>query len=153
MLVQLEGSGAAVLEATWETRDGETHSKRESVTIPADSHHETTAIRTAVLLAREADLLTNWTIHEQADLEVSRGIEPPDERYLGRWERTAAELTVTDPHPERLGAFREHLETEVAAIGDADLEQELDMFTTIFAAAGASTGAGETTVDARVSSD
>ncbi|MEF8813239.1 MAG: VWA domain-containing protein [Halovenus sp.] len=143
VLVEVERTAddaAMALTASWETRNGREHGTVERISFPdgTDERFGSTAVRKAVLLARHADLLKTWTISERevdADHEPvvadGDGIAPPPERYLGKWEQQSDPLTVSARNEERLREFRTHLAGEVEAVGDEDLQQELDLVTEI----------------------
>ena len=80
-----------------------------------------------------------WTPSERdreaVTVEAGEGIEVPPEAHLGRWEQTSEPLTVSAPYPERIRSFREHFASEIEAIGDDELEQELRTLDTILDAA------------------
>jgi hypothetical protein len=61
------------------------------------------------------------------------GIEPPD-GYARKWELQSDPLTVSDRNAERIRQFRNHFESELTAIGDADLEREVELMETILTA-------------------
>lgn len=163
VLVQVEQTNTAdaelTLEASWERRDGQTQSASETITFPdGDEHWGNDAIRKATLLARHADLLKQWTITERVtdnpdereydwgddDTETESEealapddpIEPPEipDFELSEWELQSQPLTLSPSNAERLSRFRDHLETEKAAIGDEDLQMELELLEEIFAA-------------------
>ncbi|WP_049927726.1 vWA domain-containing protein [Halopiger goleimassiliensis] len=127
------------LEASWETRAGEERSTTETVSLPAgEEQYGSDAVRKAILLAREADLLTNWTVHErEATLVEERdGIAtPPAEDRLGKWELESDPLSVSQPYDDRLETFRNHLAAEMDAIGDETLEQERELLDAILESA------------------
>ncbi|RKD98025.1 vWA domain-containing protein [Halopiger aswanensis] len=131
------------LEASWETRSGERRSTTETVAFPSgdDERYGSTAVRKAILLARYAELLRNWTVHErEADLVAvdgaDDGIAPapdPEADRLGEWELQSDPLVVSPPYDERLERFRDHLRSEREAIGDETLDRERDLLDEILA--------------------
>jgi len=132
--------GTVSLTASWRTRAGDTQSTTERVVLPAEGeHYDSTGVRKAILLQRYGTLLRNWIAHERGRMvvtEASADIEAPDEpRELGQWEQQSVDLTVTPPYDERFAAFREHFASEAAAIGDEDLDRELEIIDRILAAA------------------
>lgn len=141
-VVRTARDGAMELSASWETRDGRSQSATASIRFPGGDgeRYANAGVRKAIVLSRYADLLKNWMAHERdGDVEtVARTpadpIEVPPEGELGKWEQQSEPLTVTPPYVERLRAFREHLESEVAAIGDEDLTQEVETLDRILAA-------------------
>ncbi|WP_247002186.1 vWA domain-containing protein [Halosolutus gelatinilyticus] len=126
------------LEASWETRSGDRESTTEDVSIPSgNEEYGNGAVRKAILLARYADLLTNWTVYERDETLVDEreGIDrPPAADRLGEWELESDPLSVSDRYESRLGAYREYLDAEMDAIDDADLGRELELLDEILAA-------------------
>ena len=131
------------LIASWETRDGEGHEAAEHITFPAaEETYESDAIRKAILLSRYASLLREWTVYERkvaagetepdesADTDSER-IDPLASHRLGEWEQQSVPLSVSDRYDTRLRTFADHFESEMAAVGDDNLEQELAMLETI----------------------
>lgn len=133
VLVQVErqsSAGKLRLQASWETRDARQQSTETTISFPqgGDEQFANSGVRKAVLLSRYADLLQNWMIYERDEtaVEADGGIDvPPGE--LGRWEQQSHPLTVSDRYEDRIQSFREHFASEAAAIGDGDLQQELDI--------------------------
>ena len=117
------------LTAGYETRTGERRERTRTVQFPAATarHYDDSGIRKAVLLARHADLLRSWTVDERTGEYGADDVEPPEDDYIGRWERRSDPLTVSETYRERFAAFADHLEREMAALGDDDLERELDL--------------------------
>ena len=148
VLVQVErtadAGGEMRLRASWETRDGTEQSATQTIRFPdgATEQYANTGVRKAVLLSRYADLLKNWMIHEReatVDTTASRADDgiavPPEENALGQWEQQSDPLTMTAPYDARIRAFRDYFEREASAIGDEDLQQEVEMLDTILEAA------------------
>jgi Ca-activated chloride channel family protein len=134
-----EGDGVAepTLTASWETRSGTQRSTKETVRLPGGDteQYDGTAIRKAILLARYAELLTNWTIYEREQPTVAEGIEPlRTDGKLGQWEQRSEPLTVSPPYDSRLETFREHLASERERLGDEQLDQERSLLETILEA-------------------
>ena len=136
-----ENGGADVdlaLEASWETRDGTQDSTVETISFPReDETYGNDAVRKALLLAQYADLLRNWTVYEREEtlVEDDDGIaEPPSDDRLSEWELQSEPLVVSERYDSRIGSFREHFESEKAAIGDEELAQELELMDAILAA-------------------
>jgi len=144
VLVQVERQSQAAsmtLRASWEERDGTSHEATSTIEFPSGGPEQfaNSGVRKAVLLSRYADLLKNWMVAERdreaVTVEAGEGIEVPPEAHLGRWEQTSEPLTVSAPYPERIRSFREHFASEIEAIGDDELEQELRTLDTILDAA------------------
>ena len=143
------------LVASWEERDGTEGRDAVAVTFPDDEPDafENTGVRKAVLLARYADLLRDWAAAVRSHESEARD-EPPREkpdddadekvddwepmdspRELGEWEQESVPLVVPEEYADLFSAFREHLAAEAVAIGDADLERELDLLDDLIDAA------------------
>ena len=162
VLVQVEATGSSdahlELEASWERRDGRTQTVSESISFPqGGAVWGSDAIRKAVLLARHADLLKEWTVSERDPEIVREAYDRPDDRdepteepptdpplppgieppvvSLGQWELQSAPLTLSAENEQRIREFRQHLAAEADAIGDETLEQELELLDEILAAA------------------
>jgi len=143
VLVQLDrgdAGGDLTLRASWEDRTGESGETTRTVSFPTDSpeHFDNSGVRKAVLLARYGDLLKNWLVHERDPGLIPDGdgiTVPPGADELGQWEQRSQPLTVTSPYPDRIRTFREHFRSEMEALGDDDLSQELTTMETVLAAA------------------
>ncbi|NHN46133.1 VWA domain-containing protein [Halostella sp. JP-L12] len=117
------------LTASYETRTGERRERTRTVEFPSVTarHYDNSGIRKAVLLSRYADLLRSWMVDERTGEYGPEDVEPPADDYLGRWERQSDPLTVSETYRERFAAFADHLEREMAALGDDELERELEL--------------------------
>jgi Ca-activated chloride channel family protein len=147
VLVEIEGTGTSdgeiELVASWERRSGLSESTTEQISFPDEKQWGNTAIRKAVLLARYADLLKEWTVTERSlpEEEVypersesdEMGVEPPA-ADLTRWELQSERLRLSPETADRLAQFRRHFEREADAIGDEDLDRELELLDEILAA-------------------
>jgi len=126
------------VRASYETRAGQQRTDRATVEFPSGigAQYANTGVRKSVLLTRYAQLLRNWMVYERdADpIEEDGGIEAPPDSSLGRWEQTSEPLTVSTPYDIRIPEFREHFRSEMRALGDDDLQQELEMIDAILAA-------------------
>ncbi|MEF8826162.1 MAG: VWA domain-containing protein [Halapricum sp.] len=133
-------NGEMTLRASWEDRAGSTGETTKTIAFPEESPEffANSGIRKAVLLSRYADLLKNWLVYEREPERVATddGIEiPPGEDVLSEWEQQSQPLTVTEPYDARISQFSEYFESEMQAIGDDELSQELEAMSTILAAA------------------
>ena len=135
------------LVASWEERDGTEGRDAVEVSFPDDEPDafENSGVRKAVLLARYADLLRDWAAEVRSRGSETRDDPPrekPDEdaneqvddwkpmnsrRELGEWEGESVPLSVSGEYADLFSAFREHLAAETSALGDDDLERELDL--------------------------
>ena len=135
VLVKLRRTGegsSATLSAGWTTRTGKRQTTERTVHVPTDDEqYDNSGIRKAVLLARYADLMKSWTVHERrGDRPRSEGIEEPPEvadSRLGRWERKSHELTISPAYRERFRTFADHFDREMDAVGDNSLQRELSL--------------------------
>ncbi|WP_158855190.1 VWA domain-containing protein [Halorhabdus sp. CUG00001] len=144
VLVKLAGEARGTdltLRASWEDRSGSTDATTTAIEFPDEAPESfgNTGIRKAVFLARYADLLKNWLIHERdpARIEVTAdgAVEaPPADLPRGEWEQQSQPLSVSDPYVSRLERFREYARSEIDAIGDKRLDRELETIETILAA-------------------
>ena len=140
VLVQVEQTGSDVgaatldLTASWEHRDGTTDERTETVEFPAGEEWGSTAVRKAVLLARYANLMKEWTVTERnlgsggepEPYPAEDSIEPPA-TDLGKWELQSEPLTVSAGNAEKIRQFRGHFVAETGAIGDDSLDRELEL--------------------------
>jgi len=140
VLVKLADAAGSELDltASWVTRDGKRHGTTETVEIPDrdPEYYANSGIRKAVLLTRYADLVKSWTIaeregDEEAPVSPAEGIEPPEDEYDGRWEQQSEPLTVSETYRRRFDRFADYFEREMAALGDENLEQELEILRTL----------------------
>jgi Ca-activated chloride channel family protein len=117
------------LSAEYETRTGERRQQSRTVRFSADrpEHFDNSGIRKAVLLARYADLMKSWMVDERTGEYGDDGVEPPADHELGQWERQSDDLTVSNTYQRRFDTFADHFEREMNALGDDDLERELDL--------------------------
>jgi len=126
-----DGDGSLTLRASWEDRTGAASERETTVSFPDGGPEQfaNAGVRKAVLLSRYADLLKSWMVdeRERGGDPSADGIEVPDDDHLGRWEQRSTELTVSAAYRERFETFADHFESEMAAIGDDALEQELDV--------------------------
>ena len=139
------------LVARWEERDGTEGRDAVDVTFPDDEPEafENSGVRKAVLLARYADLLQDWAAAVRSHESGTAGDEPGDDagekiddwepieprRELGEWEQESVPLSVPEEYADLFESFREHLAAEAVAIGDDDLERELDLLDELIEAA------------------
>jgi Ca-activated chloride channel family protein len=136
------------LVASWVERDGSQHRDVVSVEFPADGpgQFENSGVRKAVLLTRYAELLRDWSraVRDGGREDGDDGAQdegevddwnPPAERELSDWEQESLELRVPDEYADLFERFREHLLAEMDAVGDDDLQQEVDVLDDLLDAA------------------
>jgi Ca-activated chloride channel family protein len=128
-----------VLTVTYEDRNGEEDSSETTVELEekAPEYFENSGIRKGILLSRYADLMKNWIIDEAEHAHISQPWEPriddntgiiiPPPIVLGQWERQSLSLMVSAAYIDLFEEFRSYFEQEMDAIGDATLEQELEI--------------------------
>jgi Ca-activated chloride channel family protein len=130
-VTRVEDGGRLRLRASWEDRVGSPGSTSTTVEFVADRPEafDNAGIRKAVLLTRYADLIKNWTIdeRERGGEPKTDGIRVPPETGLGKWERQSTDLQVSTEYRRRFEEFAAHFESEMAAVGDDELEQELEI--------------------------
>lgn len=152
VLAQLErtGSGStAELSVSYEDRTGERSTTSRTVDFGQHEpeYFENTGVRKAVLLSRYASLMKHWIVHERAQANTTvpdeavnaataPGIEPYGNWSLNQWEQQSVPLTVGPEYERRIMSFRSYYQDEMEAIGDEELDQELDMMDLILSQAG-----------------
>jgi len=137
------------LSASWEDRTGEATETTTEITFPdrEPEYFANTGIRKGVLLARYADLMKSWMVYERTEANRDEatesgagetvtatpggGIEEPPETELGQWERESTDLAVSPRYRERFESFVPHFESEMDALGDETLAQELEILRTL----------------------
>jgi Ca-activated chloride channel family protein len=142
VLVRLERTRAVQdsdldLLASWTERGGSEHVERVSVDIPDETGtYAHSGIHKAVALSRYARELRTWAEAVHAGAVEGNGVDDwidPDPR--GDHERESVPLTVDEDHAERFRALESYLEAEMAALGDEELQRELDLLETLCEAA------------------
>jgi len=150
VLLKLEKRGSSegelVLKVSYEDRNGN-HDRVETAVDFGEGEAEffdNTGVRKGVLLSRYADLLINWMIDERehvtwsrpwepmVDHEVGICVPPQMETWLGEWERQSMPLTVSPEYEELFEEFADYFETEMEAIGDDELDRELDVLEELY---------------------
>ena len=155
VLLKLEktSSDASItLDASYRDRAGRTGG--DSVTFELEDRgagfYENTGIRKGILLAKYAELVKTWAFEERASYAHFQGFEFPGYPFyedgvppflsegirmphhvgnvpLGQWERQSIPLSVSGGYQAMMGQFGNHFEMETNAIGDPELEQELEI--------------------------
>ena len=132
------------LRVTYEDRDGRKDSSEAVIALDGQTpeYFDNTGIRKGVLLSRYAALLKNWMLDERQHVQYSRpwvpavredtGIVIPVEN-VGQWERQSLSLTVSEPYGLIFRQFRSYFESEMRAIKDYTLDQELAILDTLSA--------------------
>lgn len=127
------------LKVSYEDRSGRTDGSEATIDLEAwpPESFENSGVRKGVLLARYAALLKNWIIDERDHWQDIRywdpsvsddtGIIVPVEYNLGQWERQSLPLTVSKPYQQLFREFARYFESEIRAIGDNTLYQEVDI--------------------------
>jgi Ca-activated chloride channel homolog len=127
------------LRVTYEDRDG-VKDGADSVIVPetvAPEYFDNSGIRKGILLSRYAALLKNWMIDERQHAQYSSswdscineetGIVIPAEIWLSEWERQSYPLVVSSPYGWIFEKFYDYFRTEMNAIGDYTMDQELQI--------------------------
>ena len=125
------------LSVSYEDREGSQADNQAVITFDDQEpeYFANSGIRKGVLLARYADLIKNWLIdqreHADDDEWESRinhrdGIIVPPPT-ITEWERTSLPLAVSPAYKEIFRQFAEYFSAEAQAIGDEELEQELEI--------------------------
>jgi len=124
------------LRVSYEDRNGHRDTSEQLVLLEnrGPEYFENDGIRKAVLLTRYAAMMKNWLNDEytywgrvnwQSSISEDTGIRLPAEYGPGTWERTSHPLTVDHPYEWIMNAFRDYFTSEMNAIHDDTLEQEL----------------------------
>jgi Ca-activated chloride channel family protein len=126
------------LRTSYEDRNGRTDSDEQLIYLETaqPEYFDNTGIRKGVLLSRYAALLKNWMIDERQHISYSRpwtpcitedsGIIIPVEN-ISQWERQSLALTVSGSYDRIFSDFADYFNSEMKAIGDNDLRQEMDI--------------------------
>lgn len=139
VLLRLERTGPGDtldLNASYETPSGERRSSVRTVTFPdgeADSY-DTDGVRKAVVLARHADLLSNWAAYERVQASGGEPETPAagiESRELGTWEQRSVELRVSGVYRDRIAAFADYFEREMDALGAERMRRDLVVLRTL----------------------
>jgi Ca-activated chloride channel family protein len=140
VLLKLKRVGVAghlQLSVRYEDREGVVSNNTETFTMTSalPESFDNSGIRKGVLLARYADLLKNWLVDERTAIAGGGEVDPSvtDEDgivvpyVLGEWERQSVPLQVSMHYRHLFEEFGFHFDAEMAAIGDENLEQEMDI--------------------------
>lgn len=139
-LKKTSDSPTLTLTTSYEDRYGNTDGETSNIDVSGQSadYYQNSGIRKGILLARYADLLKNWIIDEREPLQKGVAysyaisddigiIVPPLEPNLGQWERTSQALRVSEQYKNAFSEFANYFSSEMQAIGDTELQQELDL--------------------------
>lgn len=136
-LRKLSDDGNLIVKASYQDREGRSDSDEAVVEIPGSSSdfYENSGIRKAILLTRYADLLKNWMIDERRAAKEGWQIVPSVTAFsgivvpveLGEWERQSMPLAVAEQYRQLFGLFEGYMQTEMQAIGDDTLQQEVEI--------------------------
>jgi Ca-activated chloride channel family protein len=126
------------LRTSYEDRNGRTDGDEQIINLETSQpeYFANSGIRKGVLLTRYAALLKNWMTDERQHVQYSRpwdpciseatGIVIPVE-YNSWWERQSMPLTVSGSYGRIFGDFSRYFSSEMEAIQDNTLGQELDI--------------------------
>ena len=140
-LRKFSGDAELTLSASYEDREGKTEKDSQDIRMGDESaeYFENSGIRKAIVLSRYADLAINWMAdeHDAYDKHISvkpsvtRDIgiicPPGPDYYLGKWERQSVPLSVSSEYRELFADFASYFESEMNAMGDDTMRQELDI--------------------------
>ena len=129
------------LRMSYVDRNGKPDVSQKMITLTEKSgdFFPNSGIRKGILLTRYATLMKAWIIDEQYSAKMSdkkyfnpiityeTGISIPEEIELGVWERPSTTLTVSPYYHDLIEEFAEYMNTEITAIGDDTLRQELKL--------------------------
>jgi Ca-activated chloride channel family protein len=145
------GSGKLTLKVSYEDRNGKKDGEEKVITFAdrTPDYYDNSGIHKAILLTRYANLMKDWLIdtirfHDRPEMPCppiiiyETGIRCPEYRCfppmpprceirLGEWERQSVELTVDRDYRKIFRDFAVYFEKEMKDIGDATLQQELDI--------------------------
>jgi Ca-activated chloride channel family protein len=129
------------LKVNFEDRMGNADSDETTIDLEARDAEffDNTGIRKGVLLSRYADLMKNWVVDERKSqangepatptvtFEAGIVVPEPIGASLGQWERQSTPLRVSGIYKELFREFHVYFKSEMEAIGDDTLSQELDI--------------------------
>ncbi len=134
VLVRLAGTAEDLeLVASWTERGGGEQTERVRVDPPEEPEtYAHDGVRKAVALSRYARELRAWAGAVHGRAETATGVDDwllPDQR--GEHERESVPLVVPESHADRLATMRAYLDSEMDAVGDETLQQELALLGTL----------------------
>ena len=130
------------LKVTYEDRNGAKDSSVAAIALESTppEYFDNSGIRKGILLSRYAALMKNWLIDERQHLQYSSpwdplvredtGIVMPPEN-ISQWERTSLPLEVFSSYRMIFSNFADYFESEMEAINDYTLDQELAILKTL----------------------
>ena len=143
-LKKLSSDGNMKLRVSYEDREGAPGQNEESVIIGNNQPEffDNSGIRKGILLSRYADVMKNWVKDERTEYHSKTPVKPcvnyidgipvPIEReysQLGEWERQSMPLQVSDSYKSVFKDFKTYFESEMNAINDTTLQQEVNTLT------------------------
>lgn len=144
-------NGSLSLKVSYEDRNGNKESDQKNITFTEKEpdYYDNTGIRKGILLARYANLMKSWALEGHEDyirpqplpmpcpvIMMERGIYPPEPPFLppcfpypllGEWERQSVPLNVDENYERLFDEFSQYMSDEIEALGDEDLQQEMDI--------------------------
>lgn len=134
------------LSTSYEDRNGKADSDTVSVTFEdkKPDFYQNTGIRKGIILSRYVNLLKYWLANEAVKttpnlpeplpiviLDDRTGILVPDDLVflplLNKWEHQSTPLTVSQEYKDLFKKFIPYFESEIKAIGDETMSQEVDL--------------------------
>lgn len=143
-LKKLSSDGNMKLRVSYEDREGAPGQNEESVIMGNNQPEffDNSGIRKGILLSRYADVMKNWVKDERTEYHSKTPVKPcvnyidgipvPIEReysQLGEWERQSMPLQVSDSYKSVFKDFKTYFESEMNAINDTTLQQEVNTLT------------------------
>jgi len=142
-LKKISDNPSITLTTSYEDRSGKSGGSNSTVTFPGLSpeYFENNGIRKGIALARYANMVKDW-IHDERSHQEWRQPQPwapmVDDHYgirvlprpypsLGQWERQSIKLQVSDGYKKLFGTFSTYFAKEISAIGDKDMQKEMDI--------------------------
>lgn len=128
------------LTASYKDRNGKADSDQEIVVLPEQKEvFPNSGIRKGVLLARYANVIKDWIADERSSADSDYRVSVEDgitvlrekDSTLGQWERQSSPLKVSQHYGDVFRAFKDYFVVESQAIGDKDLDQEVEVMNSL----------------------
>lgn len=142
VILKLKSTGDdqdVTLRTSYKNRSGEVGGDTVTIQLPKESEeqYDNDGIRKGILLARYVNLMKHWTIDARSQNIPDEAIFTEwDEVELtslppivddSSWERSSLELRVPESYQSRIQDFMSYFESEMEAIGDTELNQEIEL--------------------------
>ena len=136
-LKKKSGGDDIQLKVSYRDRDDVSHGNESVVSFDESGEfYDNTGIRKGIVLSRYVDLVKSWIAYERESIAKNRYIDPFINEeigiiapwpMLGEWEQTSEPLTVSDEYQKLFKTFDSYLKSEIHAIGDKEMNQEVDI--------------------------